>query len=104
MKIKYYLIFGAIFIVAASVFCLFFYVNVHKEKKIVLPASLSERLGQSFIVGFDGTSLDENTKNILTEIKPAGIILYYRNYKNPKQLKNLISQLQDVARKTTKRK
>lgn len=104
MKKKYYLIFGALLIVAAAVFFLFiiFHTNAHKEKSVVLPTSLAERLGQSFIVGFDGTELDENTKNILTEIKPAGIILYYRNYKNPKQLKDLISQLQDIAKKTTK--
>lgn len=116
MRKIYYFLIGIAAIAVVLVFLLFtirtgfFYNNKlstnvfgRTDQKIVLPSSLAEQLGQNFILGFEGTSLDENTKNILTKIKPAGIVLYYRNYKNPRQLKDLISQLQVIAKTTTNR-
>ena len=44
--------------------------------------SLSEKLGQNFIVGIPTTQIDEKTIEILHHIKPAGIVLYpdFTNY------------------------
>ena len=71
------------------------------SKEIVLPSLIQDRLGQSFIVGIEGKILDDRSKQILEKIKPAGVILYYRNFESPNQLKELISQLQLLAIKTT---
>lgn len=108
MKKTYYFLLIAL---AVIVFCFitvkFFYNNIgivsKKEytEKVVLPNSLSEQLGQNFVVGIEGKKLDDKTSQILEKIKPAGIILYYRNYENPSQLKDLISSLQSLALKTT---
>lgn len=70
------------------------------EKNIVLPSS-EIVLGQNFIVGIPDKTLDTETKNFLKEVKPAGVILYSRNYETPNQLKNLINELQEIAEATT---
>lgn len=70
-------------------------------EKIILPSSTSEQLGQNFIVGIEGKILDNHTEKILEKIKPAGIVLYYRNFQNPDQFKKLISELQSLALRTT---
>lgn len=58
-------------------------------------------LGQNFVIGIFGKTLDEETKKILQKIKPAGIILYYRNYETRDQFKNLITELQEFGKTTT---
>jgi len=54
-------------------------------------------LGQNFIVGIYGVTLDERTKNFLKLVKPGGIILYERNYESESQFKKLISDLQKLS-------
>lgn len=106
-KIYYFLLIALVIIVFCSVLVKLFYTNagtippkVYTEK-VALPNSLSEQLGQNFIVGIEGKTLNDKTSQILEKIKPAGIVLYYRNYENPSQLKELISNLQSLALKTT---
>jgi len=63
--------------------------------------SLREILGQNLIVGIPGPVLDVNTEEILRYIKPAGIVLYRRNYETDFQFKNLIAQLQTISQEDT---
>lgn len=92
-------------IIALIIIVLFFVATApffkSSAEKIVLPASLSEQLGQNFVIGIEGKTLDNKTEKILEKIKPAGIVLYYRNFENPNQFKELISKLQSLALKTT---
>jgi len=67
---------------------------------IVLP-STDFVLGQNFVVGISGKTLDDETKKFLQQIKPAGVILYSRNYQTRNQLKNLIAELQEFAKNTS---
>lgn len=67
---------------------------------IVLP-STDFVLGQNFVVGISGKTLDDETKKFLQQIKPAGVILYSRNYQTRDQLKNLIAELQEFAKNTS---
>lgn len=71
-----------------------------QEDNIILP-STDFVLGQNFVVGIFGTTLNEETKKFLQQIKPAGVILYSRNYQTRDQLKNLIIELQEFAKTTT---
>lgn len=73
--------------------------NTAKEKK-----TYEEMLGSNFVVGFDGIAIDEKTREIIKYIKPAGIILYARNCKNGEQLKELINDLQKIAKETSEYK
>jgi beta-N-acetylhexosaminidase len=63
--------------------------------------SIEAKLGQNIVIGLPGTSLDRKTETILRRIKPAGIVLYSRNYKSHDQLKDLIRQLQDLGLEET---
>jgi beta-N-acetylhexosaminidase len=65
--------------------------------------ALKDHLGQTFIVGIPGPSLDARSEQLLRYIKPGGVVLYYRNFVSSEQLQMLISQLQIVARETTGR-
>ena len=71
-----------------------------KNNTIALPAA-DFTLGQSFVVGISGKTLDEETKKLLQKIKPAGIVLYARNYENREQFSKLIAELQEFAKTTT---
>lgn len=71
-----------------------------QDNNIILP-STDFLLGQNFVVGISGKTLDEETKKFLQQVKPAGVILYYRNYQTHDQLKNLIAELQEFAKDTT---
>ena len=63
--------------------------------------SISEKLGQNFIVGIPDTKIDEETREILHYIKPAGIVLYSRNFESFSQLKELILELQKISKEDT---
>lgn len=61
----------------------------------------SEIVGQNFIVGIPGPDLDTQTEIRLRAIKPAGVILYFRNCRSRTQIKGLIARLQEIARDST---
>ena len=71
-----------------------------QDYNIILP-SADFVLGQNFVVGISGKTLDDETKKFLQQIKPAGIILYSRNYQTRDQLKKLIVELQEFAKDTS---
>lgn len=57
--------------------------------------NISEATGRLFLIGIPGQILDEETKRILEEIKPGGIILFARNIESPTQVKKLIDDIKD---------
>ena len=48
------------------------------------------------ISGFEGTSLNAQTEELITKQGIGGLILFERNYKNPDQLRQLINDLQSL--------
>lgn len=50
-----------------------------------------------FIVGIPSTVLDDATKDVLTRLNPAGVILFARNCENEKQLKALCAELSALS-------
>ena len=49
------------------------------------------------VSGFEGTCLNSRTEKLIAEQGIGGLILFERNYKNPKQLKKLIEDLQSLT-------
>jgi beta-N-acetylhexosaminidase len=49
------------------------------------------------VSGFEGTCLNSQTEKLIAEQGIGGLILFERNYENPKQLKSLIEDLQSLA-------
>lgn len=62
---------------------------------------LEEMLGQNFIVGFDGKEITDEIRFFLTQIKPAGIVIYRRNIEDSEQITQLLADLQEIAIETT---
>ena len=51
--------------------------------------------------GFEGTTVTPETEDLIRNHHIGGLILFSRNYENPKQLHALIRDLQDVAASTS---
>lgn len=49
-----------------------------------------EALGQLSIVGFDGTEISPRLASLLTQLQPAGVILFARNIQSPEQTWRLL--------------
>jgi beta-N-acetylhexosaminidase len=57
--------------------------------------------GQMIMAGFEGTTLTPDTEDLVRNHHVGGLILFSRNYENPKQLHTLIRDLQNVAASTS---
>jgi beta-N-acetylhexosaminidase len=53
-----------------------------------------EKIGQLFMVGFDGVSVTQDLAAFITEYKPGGVILFSRNLESVEQLVALTNDLQ----------
>src|SRR5437867_9096295 len=49
-----------------------------------------QQIGQFFFIGLTGTDLNQETRELIEEIKPGGIILFGRNVASPEQVRNLL--------------
>lgn len=58
--------------------------------------SLSEKIGQMIISGFEGTSVTTNAADLIKEYKLGGLILFGTNIKSETQLVNLTNALKTV--------
>jgi beta-N-acetylhexosaminidase len=57
---------------------------------------LEQQVGQFFYIGLPGTELDADTRNLIEEVKPGGIIIFGRNVASPQQLRNLIDAVREM--------
>ncbi len=55
--------------------------------------SLEERIGQLFVIGIAGPTVDAATRQLIEEIKPGGICLFARNIKSLDQVRELNDEL-----------
>lgn len=54
-----------------------------------------ELLGELFIMGFNGTALEDETSAFISQAKIGGVILFSQNYENPEQVSSLINDIQN---------
>lgn len=59
--------------------------------------TLEQKIGQLFIVGFEGKIINEEIEDFVRKYHPAGILLLQRNIENREQLKELTQGLQKIA-------
>jgi beta-N-acetylhexosaminidase len=60
--------------------------------------SLEEKAGQVLALSFSGTSLDEETRSRIEELKPGGLILYGKNVESLSQVRSLLSHIRETVR------
>ncbi len=61
--------------------------------------SIDEKIGQLLFVGFTGTILTDEAKELIEQYKVGGIILFAHNLKNPSQTLELINDLKATNEK-----
>ena len=59
--------------------------------------SLEQKVGQMFLIGFDGTALTPEIEELFNAVHPGGVILFARNIESEEQTKQLIQDLQNLA-------
>lgn len=60
--------------------------------------TLRDKLGQLFIVGFEGKDIDEDTRHLIQDFKIGGVIFFGRNIENAEQVLELTNKLKDLNR------
>ncbi|MFD1171108.1 beta-N-acetylhexosaminidase [Oceanobacillus picturae] len=58
--------------------------------------TIEEKVGQMLMVGFEGTQVNDQTRNFIQENHIGGIILFERNITDSKQLLNLNRELKEL--------
>lgn len=59
--------------------------------------SIRKKIGQMFMIGFQGTALSEELKEIITNYGIGGVIIFSRNIESPAQIKDLINSIQKLS-------
>lgn len=72
-------------------------ISLTEEEKILKKLSTEEKVGQLFMIGFDGITLTSEIKNLFKVVRPGGVILLSRNIHDANQLKKLIRDLQNLS-------
>lgn len=70
--------------------------ETNKIKDKIDNMTLDEKIGQLLIVGFEGTTIDNNTRYLIENLKVGGVILFQRNIKNIDQVVDLTNGLKDI--------
>ena len=75
--------------------------SLSQEQEILEKLTLEEKIGQLFIVGFEGKIVTPQLEGFFKKYRPGGVLLLSKNIENKEQLKNLISDLQALSLKET---
>src|ERR687891_1987204 len=59
--------------------------------------SLEQQIGQFLFIGLPGTELDADTRAMIEEVKPGGIIIFGRNVAGPEQLRSLLDAVREIV-------
>ena len=59
--------------------------------------SLEQKIGQTMLIGFDGLSVDDDLRQLISENHIGGVILFSRNIESPAQVARLTNEIQRIA-------
>jgi beta-N-acetylhexosaminidase len=65
------------------------------ENLYALP--LEQQIGQFLFIGLPGTELDADSRALVEEIKPGGVIIFGRNVSGPEQLRSLLDSVREIV-------
>lgn len=75
--------------------------KVGGKEAVLEGLSLEQKIGQLFIIGFEGKTLTSENKELIQNFKPGGVLLLSKNIGNKEQLKGLIAALQELSLQET---
>src|SRR5678810_908656 len=58
---------------------------------------LEQQVGQLFFIGLPGTEIDSETRELIQEVNPGGVIIFGRNVAGPEQLRALLDAVPEVV-------
>jgi beta-N-acetylhexosaminidase len=64
------------------------------ENLYALP--LEQQIGQFLFIGLPGTELDDESRALVEEVKPGGVIIFGRNVAGPEQLRSLLDSVREI--------
>ncbi|HKS08317.1 MAG TPA: glycoside hydrolase family 3 N-terminal domain-containing protein [Pyrinomonadaceae bacterium] len=59
--------------------------------------SLEQQIGQFLFIGLPGPELDQETRDLITEVQPGGVIIFGRNVVGPGQLRSLLDGVRELV-------
>jgi beta-N-acetylhexosaminidase len=66
-------------------------------KRKISDLTADEKAGQLFVIGFNGTSMNNYLREIIAKWKIGGVVFSIRNVENTIQVKELIEEMQELA-------
>jgi beta-N-acetylhexosaminidase len=69
--------------------------NMLLESLLSLP--LDQQVGQFFYIGLSGTEIDGDTRALIQEVQPGGVIIFGRNVRSPQQLRELLDGVRELV-------
>src|SRR5678810_1131064 len=57
---------------------------------------LEQQVGQLFFIGLPGTEIDSETRELIQEVNPGGVIIFGRNVASPQQLRSLLDGAREL--------
>ena len=62
--------------------------------------NLQQKIGQLFFIGLPGTEFADDTKSLITDIRPGGVCLFARNCKNATDVRSLLDSIRENSDRT----
>lgn len=59
---------------------------------------LEQQIGQFLFIGLPGTELDSETRGLIEEVQPGGVIIFGRNVAGPEQLRSLLDGVRELIK------
>ena len=56
-----------------------------------------QQIGQFLFIGLPGTELDAETRALVSDVKPGGVIIFGRNVASPEQLRSLLDGVRELV-------
>ena len=72
-----------------------------QAEKLVSRMSDSQKIGQLLMIGIQGTTLDQDSRYMLSEFPNGNVILFDRNMKTPEQVQQLTAEIQNQVKAAT---
>ena len=63
----------------------------------LLSLPFEQQIGQFFYIGLTGTELDADTRALIQEVQPGGVIIFGRNVRSPQQLRELLDGVGELV-------
>ncbi|HEY8185400.1 MAG TPA: glycoside hydrolase family 3 N-terminal domain-containing protein [Pyrinomonadaceae bacterium] len=69
----------------------------HMSLESLLALPLEQQIGQFFYIGLTGTEIDADTRALIQEVQPGGVIIFGRNVKGPQQVRELLDGVRELV-------